>query len=47
MLVVDLKAVSTRQGIRQEVCGLELDVNEFAQLRIVPLRLQLRVVQAE
>jgi hypothetical protein len=37
--VVGLKAVSTKQIIQQEVYELELDVNEFTQLRIVHLRL--------
>jgi hypothetical protein len=47
MLVVGLKAVSTRQAIQQEVCGLELDAKDFVQLRVGPLRLQMgmRVVQ--
>jgi hypothetical protein len=45
--VVGLKAVSTRQAIQQEVCKLELDVNELIQWSIVPLRLLLRVVQVE
>jgi hypothetical protein len=49
ILEVSLKAVSTKQIIQQEVHELGLDVNEYAQLRRVLLRLLLlmKVAQVE